>query len=408
MYEHHVPAKYLHQAPKVVRTPEGIDQWVFQGAATSTPFGMAATVGWPAEEWGRDPGTYSELRPGCFDLAARLDDMDANGVLASMCFPSMAGYNARTFAEAPDKALSLMMLQAYNDWHVDEWCAGSDGRLIPLGMVPMWGADLAADEVRRLAKKGCRAISFLEAPHAQGYPSLLSGYWDPMLQACVDESTVLCLHIGGGMSLIKLAPEAPADHSIIVPTQVMTLVAQDLLFSHIFKKFPTLKVAFSEAGIGWIPFYLERVDRHVQNQVWMHNDFGGKLPVRGLPRARPRLLHHRPDRAEDAARDRHRHHRLGVRLPAYRHHLAGVPRGGVARTAGRRRERRGDPQDHLAERVPVLRLRPVHQDRAGRRHGGRAARPGGGQAHRHHAHVQASSGASATRRPGSGSSRNEH
>jgi predicted TIM-barrel fold metal-dependent hydrolase len=278
MYEHHVPARLKDQAPKVVRTPEGIDQWVFQGAATSTPFGMAATVGWPAEEWGRDPGTYSELRPGCFELAARLDDMDANGVLASMCFPSMAGYNARTFAEAPDKALSLTMLQAYNDWHVDEWCADSNGRLIPLGMVPMWGADLAANEVRRLAEKGCKAISFLEAPHAQGYPSLLSGYWDPMLQACVDEGTVLCLHIGGGMSLIKLAPEAPADHSIIVPTQVMTLVAQDLLFSHIFRKFPTLKVAFSEAGIGWIPFYLERVDRHVQNQKWMANDFGGKLP----------------------------------------------------------------------------------------------------------------------------------
>jgi predicted TIM-barrel fold metal-dependent hydrolase len=278
MYQNHVPAKYLDQAPKVIRNASGIDQWVFQGAATSTPFGMAATVGWPAEQWGRDPGTYTELRPGCFDLKARLSDMDANGVLASMCFPSMAGYNARTFAEAPDKTLSLMMLQAYNDWHIDEWCSESNGRLIPLGMVPMWDVELAAAEVRRLAKKGCRAISFLEAPHAQGYPSLLSGYWDPMLQAVVDEGTVLCLHIGGGMSLLTLAPEAPSDHGIILPTQVMTLVAQDLLFGPTFKKFPTLKVAFSEAGIGWLPFYLERVDRHVKNQVWLHNDFGGKLP----------------------------------------------------------------------------------------------------------------------------------
>jgi predicted TIM-barrel fold metal-dependent hydrolase len=278
MYRNHVPAKYLDQAPKVIRNSSGIDQWVFQGAATSTPFGMAATVGWPAEQWGRDPGTYTELRPGCFDLTARLGDMDANGVLASMCFPSMAGYNARTFAEAPDKALSLMMLQAYNDWHIDEWCAESGGRLIPLGMVPMWDVELAAAEVRRLARKGCRAISFLEAPHAQGYPSLLSGYWDPMLQAVVDEGTVLCLHIGGGMSLLTLAPEAPSDHGIILPTQVMTLVAQDLLFGPTFKKFPTLRVAFSEAGIGWLPFYLERVDRHVKNQVWLHNDFGGRLP----------------------------------------------------------------------------------------------------------------------------------
>src|SRR5262245_59985776 len=77
MYERHVPARYRDQAPKVIRNADGIDQWIFQGVATSTPFGMAATVGWPAEDWGRDPGTYTELRPGCFDLGARIDDMNA-------------------------------------------------------------------------------------------------------------------------------------------------------------------------------------------------------------------------------------------------------------------------------------------------------------------------------------------
>ena len=64
MYEHHVPAKWLDEAPKVVRNDEGVDQWVFQGEKTSTPFGMAATVGWPREEWGFNPGAYTELRPG--------------------------------------------------------------------------------------------------------------------------------------------------------------------------------------------------------------------------------------------------------------------------------------------------------------------------------------------------------
>ena len=56
MYKNHVPAKWADKAPKVVRNDQGIDQWVFQGEATSTPFGMAATVGWPSEEWGFDPG----------------------------------------------------------------------------------------------------------------------------------------------------------------------------------------------------------------------------------------------------------------------------------------------------------------------------------------------------------------
>ena len=58
MYDRHVPAKYKDEAPKVVRNDEGIDMWVFQGQATSTPFGMTATVGWPREEWGFNPGYF--------------------------------------------------------------------------------------------------------------------------------------------------------------------------------------------------------------------------------------------------------------------------------------------------------------------------------------------------------------
>jgi predicted TIM-barrel fold metal-dependent hydrolase len=191
----------------------------------------------------------------------------------------MAGFNARTFNEAVDKELSLVMLQAYNDWHIDEWCGSYPGRFIPLGIVPMWDVELAVREIRRIAKKGARAISFLEAPHAQGHPSFLSGHWDPMLAALVDHDMVLCLHIGGAWDIVKLAPEAPVDHWIVVPSQLTMLTAQDLLFGPTLRKFPGLRVALSEGGIGWIPFYLDRADRHFTNQTWIGNSFGeGKLP----------------------------------------------------------------------------------------------------------------------------------
>jgi len=278
MYERHVPAEYRDQAPRVVRNDQGVDTWVFQGEVTSTPLGLMATVGWPNEEWGFEPTSYSEVRPGCFDVHDRVRDMDANGVLASMCFPTMAGFNARTFSEAADKDLSLVMLQAYNDWHIDEWCGAYPGRFIPLGIVPMWQVDLAVAEIHRIAKKGCRAISFLEAPHAQGWPSFLSGHWDPVLKALIEEDMVLCLHIGGSAPLIRLADEAPVDHQMVLPTQLSMLTAQDLLFGPTFRRFPELRVALSEGGIGWIPMYFDRIDRHFTNQSWIHNDFGGKLP----------------------------------------------------------------------------------------------------------------------------------
>jgi predicted TIM-barrel fold metal-dependent hydrolase len=278
MYHRHLPAKYKDRAPKIVKNDQGVDQWVFQGEASSTPFGMAATVGWPSEEWGFNPGAFSELRPGCFDIHQRIRDMNVNGVLASMCFPTMAGFNARTFTESKDKDLSLVMLQAYNDWHIDEWCATYPGRFIPLSIVPMWDVDLAVAEVKRVSKKGAKAITFLEAPQAQGWPSFLSGHWDPMLAALVEANMVLCLHIGGAQSLIQLADEHPIDHDIVIPSQIMMLTAQDLTFGPTLRKFPTLRVALSEGGIGWIPFYLERADRHFKNQTWIGQDFGGKLP----------------------------------------------------------------------------------------------------------------------------------
>jgi predicted TIM-barrel fold metal-dependent hydrolase len=280
MYENHVPAKWKDLVPKVVRNDQGIDEWHFQGAASSTPFGMAATVGWPKTEWGFNPGSYSELRPGTFDVDARVADMNANGVLASMNFPTMAGFNARTFTESKDKEIALVMLRAYNDWAIDEWAGSYPDRFIALGIVPMWDIDLAVQEVHRLGSKGCRSISFLETPHVQGFPSFLSGHWDPMIQAIIEENMVLSLHIGAGFDVIQKPKEAPVDHLMVLACQISAITAQDLLFGPTLRKFPDLKVALSEGGIGWIPFYLDRIDRHFQNQEWLHgaDDFGGKQP----------------------------------------------------------------------------------------------------------------------------------
>jgi predicted TIM-barrel fold metal-dependent hydrolase len=280
MYENHVPAKWKDLVPKVVRNDQGIDEWHFQGAASSTPFGMAATVGWPKTEWGFNPGSYSELRPGTFDVDARIADMNANGVLASMNFPTMAGFNARTFTESKDKEIALVMLRAYNDWAIDEWAGSYPDRFISLGIVPMWDIDLAVEEVHRLGAKGCCSISFLETPHVQGFPSFLSGHWDPMIQAIVEENMVLSLHIGAGFDVIQKPKEAPVDHLMVLACQISAITAQDLLFGPTLRKFPDLRVALSEGGIGWIPFYLDRIDRHFQNQEWLHGagDFGGKQP----------------------------------------------------------------------------------------------------------------------------------
>jgi predicted TIM-barrel fold metal-dependent hydrolase len=278
MFEGHVPARWADQAPTVETDAHGMERWHFLGAESGS-VGLNAVVSWPKEEWGLDPTTWAEMRPGAYDVHERVRDMNRNGILASMCFPSFAGFAGNFFLRADDKDVALVMTQAYNDWHIDEWAASHPGRFIPLAIPPVWDPDILAAEIRRVAAKGCHAISMPELPHVDGLPSYHDGdYWDPVFTALSDEEVVMCLHIGGGFASVIPSPGAPIDNMIILATQVSTLAAQDLLWGPAFKNYPDLKVAWSEAGIGWIPFYLNRSDRHYQNQRWLGHDFGDKLP----------------------------------------------------------------------------------------------------------------------------------
>ncbi len=127
--------------------------WSFNGSQIPN-IGLNAVAGRPKEEYGVEPTAFDEMRPGCWDVNERVKDMNGGGVLASMCFPSFPGFSGRLFAAADDKGLALAVLRAYNDWHIDEWCGSHPGRFIPMGLVPMWDPQVAADEVTRIAAKG--------------------------------------------------------------------------------------------------------------------------------------------------------------------------------------------------------------------------------------------------------------
>jgi hypothetical protein len=151
--------------------------------------------------------------------------------------------------------------------------------MIPLGIPPIWDPELMAAEVRRLAAKGCHAVTFSENPTKLALPSWHSGHWDPFLAACVETSTVICLHIGSSSETVVTAIDAPIDTMITLQPVNIVQAAADLVWSPVFRKFPELRIALSEGGIGWIPYFLERVDytyRH--HRAWTNQDFGDLLP----------------------------------------------------------------------------------------------------------------------------------
>jgi predicted TIM-barrel fold metal-dependent hydrolase len=281
-----LPAEFRDRGPKIVRrgirdidyvgtatyvehfddeSPTKVDCWIYEDLVY-THKRMVAAAGYSKEEQTLTPITYDDMRPGCYDSKARLEDMDAGWVEASMCFPTLPRFCGQTFLEARDKDLALACVRAYNDWMAEEWCGDSGGRLIPLGIIPLWDAQLAGAEVRRNADRGFRAVCFSELPYHLGLPTIHSGNWDPFFAACADTGTAVAMHIGSSSKMPAASPDAPPSVSATLAFGNAMSSLVDFLMSGILVRFPDLNLLYAESQIGWIPYALQRVD-----QVWEDN-----------------------------------------------------------------------------------------------------------------------------------------
>lgn len=280
LFEGMLPAKYVDKAPQFVTRSDGTQAWRYEGLELPN-FGLNAVAGRPPEEYGMEPTSFDEIRTGTWNVDDRVRDMSANGVLAGMNFPSFPRFAGQVFAENQnhDAAQGPAMVRAYNDWHIDRWCGSYPDRFIPLAIPMVWDIDLLVSEVNRVAAKGCHAMTFSSNPYDLGYPSLHSDHWDPFWAACVENEVVVCMHLGSNSKIDITAPDAPMPVQITGAGISLYNCASDLLWSPIFKKFPDLRVALSEGGIGWIPYFLERADYvYKQHSAWTGADFGDLLP----------------------------------------------------------------------------------------------------------------------------------
>ncbi|MEJ2205780.1 MAG: amidohydrolase family protein [Gemmatimonadota bacterium] len=278
MFERHVPAKYRDRAPRIEER-KGAQVWVFEGKVTPN-IGLAATVGRPREELGLEPNRFEQMRRGCYDVNARVEDMNANGTFASLCFPTVPGIHGKLFSDVEDRELGLAVLRAYNDWHIHEWAGTHPTRFIPLALIPYWDSRLAAEEVRRAARLGCRVFAFSQNVSAMGYPSIHDAHWDPFFTAVCDEGGALAVHLGTSNKAMFNSMDAPYSGYMAMVNIDMASFACDVIFSPVLQRFPHLKIAMSEGGIGWVPYFLERCKWiHERHSIWAHDDLGGKTPL---------------------------------------------------------------------------------------------------------------------------------
>ena len=260
LFDGRMPGGLADRAPQIVTADDGRKVWTYEGNIYPN-VGLNAVVGRPKDEWSMEPADFDEMRKGCWDIDARIADMDLAGIGASVCFPSLiAGFSGTVFSNSKDPELGLACVRAWNDWHLEVWAGTHPGRIIPTQITWLQDPAIAAEMVRENAERGFRALSFAEFPAKLRLPSLHTGHWDPLLAACAETGTVVCLHTGSSSWLPLPCDDGPFE---LLPTlfPVNGFVATaDWLWSGVCSRFPDLQIALSEGGLGWVNMLADRAD----------------------------------------------------------------------------------------------------------------------------------------------------
>ncbi len=271
LFTSRVPERLRDRVPRVIED-EGREYWLIDGGLELNVGANGASGRSTAAPLGGSTTNFNEFRPGAWRIDERIRDMDINGIYASLGFPSMVfGFCGQRFMRMRDQKIGRMCVQAYNDWVIDEWTAPYPDRIIPSGVTCLADVEMATKETYRNAERGFKAVSFSENPQKLGLPSIHSGYWDPFLRACEETETVINLHVGSSSQVSYPSTDAPLDTMSALFSVNSLLAAVDWVYSGIPLRFPNIKIALSEGGIGWVPMLLDRLDylwKYPRTSTW--------------------------------------------------------------------------------------------------------------------------------------------
>ena len=266
LWEKWLEKKYLDTAPKLMDDGDGGDAWLYGGATTAEPLGLVTCVGTHPEElkWtGKKYGV--NLHPSCHDGAERLKIMDIDGVDAEMLYPPQRAM--LTFMRNKDVEAHLAGIQAYNRWLKDGFCGADPDRLVAIAQMPNVGIETTVAELKRAKQEGYRGVVISAWPSGGDN---LSREDDPFWDTAAELDIPVSVHLLLAASQQKGGSSKEAGVAIGATAFSMTMpIITELTFQGVFDRFPKLRMAAVETGVGWIPHYLEMIDdRYWRNRVW--------------------------------------------------------------------------------------------------------------------------------------------
>ena len=258
LWETRLPANLRERGPRVVEQGETGAWWTCDGAMMG-PSGARMMSQYSAiTRAGIEDDGYRASDP-----TLRLQDMDRDGVHVSVIYgPSLFGLPIQ------DQELKAECLRTYNDW-ADEFNAHDRDRLAILPVIPTHAPDAAIAELRRVAKMGHRGAIISPFEFRCTDPA-----WEPMWATAEETGLPMSFHIGFGMSQVKAAPRSweMAAFSAVAPMQLDEPLAM-MIYSGVLERHPKLRLVLAESGIGWIPYFVRRLDQAAEKHVPNAQDY---------------------------------------------------------------------------------------------------------------------------------------
>jgi predicted TIM-barrel fold metal-dependent hydrolase len=218
-----------------------------------------------------DPASFhplAEAQPGGWDAAARLTDMDAEGIDQAVLYPSIGLY----FSVVDEPPVAVALAAAYNDW-LASYCAADGRRLFGAAMLPLQDPEAAARELRRAVGELGFVAGFVRPNPCLGR-SLSDRAYDVVWDAAAEMDVPIGIHEGSSVVVPTLGAERPFNpmvlHAVSHSFEQMLACAQLVAFG-VLERHPGLRPIFLESSGGWGPFWLERLDEQAES-------FGGFCP----------------------------------------------------------------------------------------------------------------------------------
>jgi predicted TIM-barrel fold metal-dependent hydrolase len=281
LWEKWLEPEFRPYAPKLVKDDEGGDAWLYNDGGAPAPLGLVTvTRDRPREQLRWSGARYATINRGNYEAAARVEEMLEDGVVAEVIYSPQR--TMRHFMQGTEDALHLAGVRAYNDWLARDFCARAPERLIGVAQMPAIGIEAAIAEMRRAKSLGLRGVLLSSWP--SGNPSL-SPTDDPFFEEAQVLGMPISLHIGLA-SRTKAPPkprtameekaargEGTGGRQVSVLSGAgldsMPLLLGEIILTGVHDRFPRLTFVSVEAGIGWVPYFLEQMDdRYDRNRHW--------------------------------------------------------------------------------------------------------------------------------------------